>query len=171
MIIRILLVCIGISSNLILGSATTNLRHAIKTGNIAHMQQCIEQGADVNDRDGCDWPHAGRTMLTDAIDNKSVEAVELLLRSGASVEEISDIPSEYNKLKPATRNVPQLSYAIIVNAPLEIIKLLIQYSKNIDAPDIYIGWTPYAIAQYYKHIQAMDLLSQAGANTDICGSQ
>lgn len=146
--------------------ATLALREAAKKGDVKEMKKCIQLGADVNDCEGCSWPHAGRTVLVEAIDSGCLEAVELLLDSGAIVEQISDVPSEHNKLNPRTRNVPQLSYAIMVGAPLEVIALLIQHSEDVSLPDIYIGWTPYKIAAFYKNYEVMALLEKAGADTD-----
>lgn len=148
------------------GDATHALRAAAKKGDVEKMKKYIYLGADVNNVDGCDWPHAGRAMLTEAIDSGSLEAVNLLLDYGATVESLSEVPYHLNKLEPKTRNVPQLSYAIMVGAPLEIIKLLIKFSKNLNASDPYLGWTPYKIAAFYKNDAAMAVLAKAGADTD-----
>ncbi len=140
---------------------------AAENANIEIMKELIKAKADVNYNEGCDWPRAGRTVLTYAIHSGSFDAVRILVEAGANVEVIADVPHEFNILKPSTRNVPHISYAIMVNASIKIIEILIQFSKNINKTDIYIGWTPYMIASYYKNTQAMAALSKAGADTNL----
>lgn len=154
------------------GKLTRMLQRAAQKGDVATMRECIELGANVNYSYDVDFPQLGRSILTEAIDSKSPEAVKLLLEHGANVETgcgwsswaISDeIPWELR-----TRYITQLSYAIVAEAPIETIKLLIQYSKdlNIIDPIHEIGWTPYKLAALYKNYEAMELLAQAGAHTD-----
>lgn len=150
---------------------TIALRKAAKKGDIKKMQRCIQNGADVNDVEGRSWPHAGRSILTDAIDSSSVEAVELLLKSGAIVEDSAEVPYFLNTLKPLERNFSQLSYALILHASTEIIELLIRYSKDINSASEYYGWTPYKIAAFYKDYRVMALLEKAGADTDTSISE
>ena len=144
---------------------TSALRIASKKGDTTLMQKFIQLGADVNDVMGRDWPHAGRTLLVDAIDSGSYEAVKLLLDAGADSEIQSEVLTDLNILNPRIRNFASLSYAIMVNAPIEIIELLIHYSKNVNISTDYYNWTPYKIAAFYKNYQAMAALSRAGAVT------
>ncbi|MDT8413651.1 MAG: hypothetical protein RQ875_14385 [Vicingaceae bacterium] len=146
--------------------ATLALRNAAKHGDIEKMESAILLGADINDCYGLSWPHAGRMILTEAIDSRSVEAVRFLLVSGAIVECFAEVPFHLNILEPKVRNFSQISYAIMVNAPIKIIELLIRYSKNLNITTDYYSWTPYKIAAFYKNYKVMALLEKAGADTD-----
>lgn len=146
--------------------ATVALQNAAKKGDVKEMKKCLQLGADVNDCDGCSWPHAGRMVLTEAIDSGVTGAVKLLLDSGAEVERFAEVSYELNMLEPKVRNYPQLSYAIVVGASLEIIQLLIRYSNNLNIATDYYPWTPYKIAAFYKKYEVMALLEKAGADTN-----
>ena len=137
---------------------------ATKKGDFQTMRLLIHEGADVNSREGTSWPHAGQSALSCSIDAKNYEAVQLLLESGARCEILVEVPCEHNFLKPRTRNLDHLSYAIMVNAPLSILNLLIAYSVDINAADPIGGWTPYTIAYFYKNELAMHALVEAGAH-------
>lgn len=141
------------------------LRNAAKNGDSQAIKQYLQDGADVNAYFERDFPRAGVTVLTEAINSGSADAVRTLLEHGAIVETFAATPD--NKLEPKSRNMPQLSYAIMVNAPTEIIKLLIQYSKDLNITDMAkLGWTPYKIALKYQRDDVMKLLELAGADTD-----
>ena len=145
-----------------LANTSWALRIASKKGDTTLMQLLIKLGANVNDVVGRDWPHAGRTVLVEAIDSGSFEAVKLLLDSGADSEIQSEVPTNLNILNPRIRNFASLSYAIMANASIEIIELLIHYSKNLNISTDFYDWTPYKIAEFYKNSQAMAALSSTG---------
>jgi ankyrin repeat protein len=145
----------------------TAFRIAARKGDAAMIELLIQSGANVNDTWGCDQPHAGRTILVEAIESGSEQAVKMLLEHDARVEDFSELPVEFNRLEPKERNFMMLPYAIMIEAPIEIIELLIKYSKDLNKPTYYGDWTPYAIAAQYKNTQAMAALANAGANITI----
>ncbi len=137
---------------------------ATQKQDLISMQTLINAGADVNAIYGWDQPHCGKSVLACAIDTHSIDAVKLLLEAGACVETPADIPEKYFHISKALglRAFPLISYAIIVNAPIEIIELLIQHSKNLNATgpfDKNQKYTCYEIAQYCQNTQAMRLLN------------
>lgn len=141
------------------------LMKAAEKGDVQTMQVLIDQGADVNENEGMDQPHHGHYVLGYAINSGSAQAVKLLLESGAKVDTITDIDEfAFNRLEPNAR-VSHLGYAIMINAPIEVIDLLINQSKNLNFDHLSIGWTPYLIAKRYGNEKAAQALSNAGADT------
>lgn len=143
----------------------SKLRNAARSGDVNAIKQYLQDGADANAYFERDFPHAGVTVLTEAINSGSADAVRTLLEQGAIVETFAAVPD--NKLEPKSRNMPQLSYAIMVKAPIEIINLLIQYSKDLNITDMSrLGWTPYKVALKYQRDDVMKQLELAGADTN-----
>lgn len=145
------------------GVIEQKLKKDLQKGDLKGIQYYISEGADVNQHEGMGQPSMGKTLLSYAINSNSVEAVTMLLKAGASVEEQSDLPAEISVALKA-RYLPHLSYAIAVGASLKIIKKLIQYSKDLNIRDFYHDFTPYEIARHYDRTDVMITLEKAGVS-------
>ncbi len=140
------------------------IKEAIQAGDIKDLHYYIAQRPDLDQQECHGQAHMGKTLLSYAINSRSVQAVAILLKAGACVEIQSDLPVQVAaQLK--TRFLPHLSYAIAVGASLEMIKILIKYSKDLNICDLYYDRTPYEIARYYKRADVMRVLEKAGAKT------
>jgi ankyrin repeat protein len=136
---------------------------AARQGEIEIMEKLILAGANVNAQEGYDQPHVGTTVLYHAILSEKFEAVELLIDSGA---EVNDYVSG-NFAPMYLRCLSLLSVAIGLRVPIEIIELLIKREADVNQ----IGWvcyfTPLMVAAYVGYTQAVEALLDAGADKNI----
>jgi len=142
---------------------------AIKTKNLKAAKELIAKGVDVNICIGSDFPKMGFVPLMPAIYNNHIEMAELLINSGADVNEIVNTGGisddvDYG-LEDNMRNNSLLSYAIIINKP-EMVKLLIKYKVDINkVGPFFTKWTPIEIAKYNNREEILKILSDANAKT------
>ncbi|MNJ53012.1 Ankyrin repeats (3 copies) [compost metagenome] len=104
----------------------TKFMGAAAAGDIEALQQCIEQGVDINVRG-----KARRTAVLNAAMNDQLEAVEFLIGTGADID-----------LQDETNFNPFL-YGCI-NGKLELVKMMIRANPNLDLLTRFggVGLTP-----------------------------
>lgn len=148
------------------GDGFTPLMLAAQDGSVAIMELLIKAGAYVNETYGWDQPHCGSSALSYAIDSGVVEAVHMLLVSGAYADAYVSGPLEFNGHYVA-RNIPIISYAIHKNAPVEIVQELIKYEAHVNEKSMFSHWTPLMIAAKMGRIDCVEVLLAAGADKNV----
>ena len=132
------------------------------------MRALIDAGADVNDIDGWDWPHAGKPVLRYAIDSGSLPSVEMLIKAGAVVNEFTECPILHPKRTHANeRNLTLLACAIHSHAPMAIIKALIKAGAEVNKKSMFGYWTPLMVAAYDGYTEAAQELLAGGADKTL----
>ncbi len=145
----------------------TALMVAAAQGDIATMHVLINASAEVNAVAWRDQPHAGKPVLRYAIDSGSLDAIALLIKSGAYVNNFTESGLMHHARDHAnTRNLTLLSHAIQTHAPIVIIQELIKAGANVNeiACEGWSYWTPLMVAAYYGYTEAVQLLLAANAD-------
>lgn len=151
----------------------TPLMKATLKANIQEMKNQIKAGANVNAVAYRDQPHGGKPVLRYAIDSGCLEAVQILLKSGANPNDFTESPLLYNNdfHKANMRNLSLLSHAVNSNAPIAIIKELIKKGAHLDgSPKIAGDWSPLMIAAFKGNKEAVIVLLEAGADASAVNS-
>ncbi len=175
---------------------TSALSMAIKRFNIKAAIMLVENGADVNIRDGIDTPltltHKALAQVVDTYVKTDLRDLEtLLLSKGAHVNTSDDnllwsplmlISSHYQddksikhiklliKLGAAVDQVDRNKRTSLMIASslgrTEAIELLIKHGAGLNCYDKF-GWTALMLAIYYNQKAAVQLLLQNGADVNI----
>lgn len=154
----------------------TALMRAVEKGDNNLVRWLINHNANLNKETDWDQPHAGKPALSFALEAKNLEAVKLLVESGANVNLYNDLGTEDNlRTVPESlrqRNVPLLTYAIGAKLPMPFIETLLS-SKNIAVNQkTFLGTaTPLMIASAIGYEQAAKALLDAGADKEILNTR
>ena len=125
------------------------LEHAVLYGHTAAVQFLLDNGADVNQRDGEE-----ETVLHTAAFETNNEIVGLLLAAGADVDatdEAGDTPLYFLTMTESSRRNRE-----------RCAELLLSHGARIDAADL-ISWTPLHGAIFYGLRDLVKLFLRAGA--------
>lgn len=165
------------------GGETSGLIEAIKVSDLAIVRELIQAGIVI------DYPNYPVSALMVAVSRGDLAIVEELLKAGADVnrgdhtsttplmlaafENWEDIVSlllgtgriEINKKNKDGATV--LHVAIVANAPKGIIRKLIDAKADINLQSTREGFTPLMTAAFRGHTVAVDMLLEAGANTEM----
>ena len=128
------------------GFSSTMFVEYASNGDIAKMQNAINNGVDVNTKDP-----GGMPALFIAVENNQLSATKFLLENGA-----------YPDITDKENDTP-LMRAMYYNRP-ELAKLLIEYGANINTSykdDFVLTW-----ATYNNYTDIVKLLLEKGANTE-----
>ena len=125
-----------------------DLIEAAQEGDIEKVKQCINNGADVDAKDG-----DGKTTLMYAAENGNIEVVKYLVENGA------DINARKNKDGKTT-----LMYAA-ENGYLNIVKLLVENGADVNVKDNYND-TALKKAVYNGHADIVKYLLDIGTAVD-----
>ena len=149
----------------------TALMMAAKNGFIDVIQTLIDAGANVNAVAWSDSPSAGEPVLSYAIDSGVSEGVRILLKKGASPDAVTTNPIFNERPNSSVRNLPLLSAAINVKAPIAIIEELIRGGADVNKKSSSVEWTPLMVAAYVGYADAVKRLLDAGADTTLKNTQ
>lgn len=127
----------------------TRLQQAAEEGDLKKISSYLLQYNDINQTDS-----AGRTALHYAVGAEQVEAVELLLQSGANPD-----------IQDGVNNVTPLHWAS-GSGNVKIVELLASRVENIDAQNKH-GETAAEIAMQTGNTEIIQLLINFGSNIDI----
>ncbi|CAI6303043.1 unnamed protein product [Periconia digitata] len=135
--------------------STSDARHpvwrAIWDGQYASVKQVLDDGLDVN------YTHRGISLLQCAIEAKNLDAMRLLLDSGADAEKPD--PHGWSPLHSA-------AFAGDVDA-----FLLARQRVNDQSPKDKCGWTPLDLAVFYRHENIVKILDPNGKVTEFAWSK
>jgi ankyrin repeat protein len=131
------------------------------------IKKLIDAGADVNARAWSDFPKAGQTVLGVAIATGLVEVVNMLIDVNAKVKAEVDEYVCGHKLAYCSRNIPLLSYAIAINAPIKIVEALLKAGADVNQHGWMDFYTPLMIAVRQGNAKAVELLLEFGADTTL----
>jgi ankyrin repeat protein len=132
----------------------TQLMQAVKSNDVAHVKELIQQGANVNALDD-----NGDAPLVMAAYEGHNEILKLLLEAGADVSAV-DPGMKATALHAA-------AYA----GRTEAAKLLIAHHIDIDKQGPYNGYTALHDALWQNHIETAKVIIEAGANLSLKSNQ
>ena len=128
------------------GFSSTMFVEYASNGDIAKMQNALNNGTDINSKDP-----SGMSALFIAVENNQLSATKFLLENGA-----------YPDITDKENDTP-LMRAMYYNRP-EIAKLLIEYGANVNTSyndDFVLTW-----ATFNNYTDIVKLLLEKGANTE-----
>jgi ankyrin repeat protein len=165
------------------GGETSALIEAMKVGDLAIVRELIQAGIVV------DYPNYPVSALMGAVSQGDLAIVEELVKAGADInrgdhtsttplmlavfsqwEDIVGSLLETGRVEIDKKNndgVTALHVAIVANAPKGIIKKLIDAKADINMQSTREGYTPLMTASFRGHTVAVDMLLEAGANTEL----
>ena len=120
----------------------------VKNGNLEHVRQLINQGVDINQRDGS---RTGRTPLYVASKFGHSNIVLLLIQHGADIN-VQTLEEQSSPLHIA-----------IKGRRLSVVHELLTHNANIELQDIH-GETPLHFAVRYRLFDVFKELIRCGAN-------
>ena len=130
---------------LIARGANISLHAAVRFGDLAKVENILEDGADVDAKD-----RGGYTPLYYAIWNEDKDTIKLLVAKGADV---SFTPKD---------DYPPLHYAVW-NDDMELAELLVNNGAKFDAKDRY-GWTAFRYAASGANRELVEFFVSKGAD-------
>ena len=125
----------------------TRLHEAAKSGRLAEVKQCLDQGIDLNVKDS-----QGRSPLHYAAEEGHLQVAALLLARGAA----PNLADQYNQ-------VPL--HLAASKGRVAVAELLLAHQATIDAPDK-SGTTPLMLAAAAGHRETVLLLIARGADVN-----
>ena len=137
----------------------TPLMEAARTGDIVLAKLLLQKGADIHARSD-----SGMTALHFAAAEGSPEMVKLLLNNGA-LPNLSTTDMGFLKLPESPPGITPLHLAAEAGQA-ESVHLLLQSGAYVDTPDSK-GNTPYFYAAMMKQHDCMEILQNAGADTQF----
>ena len=130
---------------------STALHYAANDGKLRLMKRLIELGADVN-ASKANWY---RSVLSWAANNARVDAVNLLLKSGADPKSINAVhAAAFGGSSCGSEDGPQY---------VETIKILVDSGADINDPRYHDQWTPLKTALDSGNTAASEYLESVGA--------
>lgn len=120
---------------------------AIKEGDIEHVRELLENGANPNKRDSDGY--LPLTLVTSAEFNVSVEIAALLLEYGADPNRPDSLPPLFNASSVGD---------------LELVRLLVDRGADVNKPWETLGRTPLWVAAQDGHTQIVEYLLDRGAS-------
>jgi ankyrin repeat protein len=128
------------------------LHDAVKAGDLERVSQCLDQGADIESKDGY-----GRIPLMWAAFKGYTNVCSILLDRGADIE-VRDSDG-WTPLMHATWD-----------GHAEVVALLLGRGADMEARDE-DGWTPLIHAAFYCHTEVVSLLLERSADLDMQNNQ
>ncbi|ETV93232.1 hypothetical protein H310_12676 [Aphanomyces invadans] len=123
------------------------LLKAAKSGNVAKVQTCLSNGANINSSD-----ERGRTPLHKASQKGHVTVVEMLVERGAGIDATEE--DGWTPLHLASQN-----------GHVDVVKRLLGKGANVHASEE-LGRTPLHIASDEGHVTIVEFLVERGADID-----
>lgn len=170
-------------TSLLSGGETSALIEAIKKSDLAIVRELIQAGIVI------DYPNSPVSSLMSAVSVGDLAIVEELLKAGADInrgdntsttplmlavfehwEDIVNLLLETGRIeinKKSKDGATALHVAIVANAPKGIIRKLIDAKADINIQSTREGYTPLMTASFRGHPVAVDMLLEAGANTEV----
>jgi hypothetical protein len=155
------------------------------SGAEAEIRAAIKNGADINGKD-----RNGRTPLMHALDNSNTDAIQVLLKSGASVDTTKNgrVALSYAAMHADSKKVPTV-LTVIINAGANVneedgedVTPLMSVANNIDAMKVLInagadinlhnkkGVTALMWAASYPNIDTLNALINEGSDVNAANN-